>query len=65
LFSENDRFILFSYCPNPTFSSIYKSDEKVALGTNNCAQSFTPLLNQGAKDKPCVAKIQIIFAPQL
>ncbi|OGW81564.1 MAG: hypothetical protein A3G33_01980 [Omnitrophica bacterium RIFCSPLOWO2_12_FULL_44_17] len=31
----------------------------------NCDQSFAPLLNQGAKDKPCVAKIQTIFALQL
>ncbi|OGW82321.1 MAG: hypothetical protein A3G33_11495 [Omnitrophica bacterium RIFCSPLOWO2_12_FULL_44_17] len=39
--------------------------EKVALGAISCTQSFAPLLNQGAKDKPCVAKMNNLFAPQL
>jgi len=35
------------------------------LGAISYAQSFAPLLNQGAKDKPCGAKMKTIFAPQL
>ncbi|OGW81962.1 MAG: hypothetical protein A3E74_07960 [Omnitrophica bacterium RIFCSPHIGHO2_12_FULL_44_12] len=35
------------------------------MGAISYAQSFAPLLNQGAKDKPCVAKMNTLFAPQL
>jgi len=43
---------------NPPFSSILWIDEKGAFGAISYAQSFAPLLNQGAKDKPCDAKTQ-------
>ncbi|OGW80356.1 MAG: hypothetical protein A3E74_03505 [Omnitrophica bacterium RIFCSPHIGHO2_12_FULL_44_12] len=35
------------------------------MGAISCDQSFAPLLNQGAKDKHCVAKMNTLFAPQL
>ncbi|OGW80978.1 MAG: hypothetical protein A3G33_01210 [Omnitrophica bacterium RIFCSPLOWO2_12_FULL_44_17] len=35
------------------------------MGAISCDQSFAPLLNQGAKDKPFVAKMKTILAPQL
>jgi len=35
------------------------------FGRNQLHPKFCALVKQGAKDKPCVAKIQTIFTPQL